>query len=178
MQMNRKLPGQMDAEINEMYLSHGTKPESMLAILSSGLNERFSGGLFGNGTYFAEDVAKNDQYCTVDARKGQFAELHTELYNKTGARHEGDVFYVFICRVVLGCRVRTQDGSTDLDKSGRSIWSSQNRELSIIDGSSPPVIHHSLLAEIGGRISRFREFIVFHGDRIYPEYLIAYKRAS
>ena len=41
---------------------------------------------------------------------------------------------------------------------------------------SPAVNHHSLLAETGGRIQRFREFIVFHGDRVYPEYLVAYHR--
>ena len=28
----------------------------------------------------------------------------------------------------------------------------------------------------GGRIHRFREFIIFHGDRIYPEYVVAYRR--
>ena len=29
---------------------------------------------------------------------------------------------------------------------------------------------------IGGRIARYREFIIFHGDRIYPEYVVAYCR--
>merc|ERR1712061_410848 len=110
------------------------KPESILAILSGGLNERFSGGLFGNGTYFAEDIAKNDQYCTVDKRYGH----HKELFAKTGSEHTGDLLYVFVCRVILGHRVRTNDGTTNLDHSGQSIWSSQNRELAIIPRSSPP----------------------------------------
>ena len=43
-------------------LNHGQAPRErgaelksgILAILSGGLNERFSGGLFGNGTYLAE----------------------------------------------------------------------------------------------------------------------------
>lgn len=38
------------------YLTHGTSPESLLSILQGGLNERFSGGLFGQGTYLAEEL--------------------------------------------------------------------------------------------------------------------------
>lgn len=175
--MTDNLPADLDGGINEMYLSHGSKPESVLAILSGGLNERFSGGLFGNGTYLAEDVAKNDQYCTVDERHGAHPELHNLLFDDLGVTYTPNLLYVFFCRVVLGCRIRTKDGKTDLDDSGRrSLWSSQLRELNFIKGSSPPVIHHSLLAETGGKIARFREFIVFHGDRIYPEYLVAYRR--
>lgn len=176
--MMDKLPADLDGEINELYLSHGSKPESVLAILSGGLNERFSGGLFGNGTYLAEDVAKNDQYCTYDESHGAHPELHKLLFDDPGVPYVPDLLYVFFCRVVLGCRIRTKDGNTDLDDSGRrSIWSSHQRELNVVKASSPPVIHHSLLAETGGKIVRFREFIVFHGDRIYPEYLVAYQRS-
>ena len=31
-------------------------------------------------------------------------------------------------------------------------------------------------AEMGGAIGRYREFIVFHSEYIYPEYVIAYQR--
>ena len=175
--MAQALPAELDAGINEVFLTHGSKPESVLEILGGGLNERFSGGLFGAGTYFAEDITKNDQYCTYDEAHGAHPELHKLLYDDTGLVHPGRVLYVFVCRVILGHRIRTKDGQTDLDSPGRSIWSSQSRELAVIEGSNPPVIHHSLLAELGQKIVRFREFVVFHGDRIYPEYLIAYTRA-
>merc|ERR1712176_857333 len=145
--MNRRLPGQPDLEINEVYLSHGSKPETVPAILAGGLNERFSGGLFGHGTYFAEDIAKNDQYCTQDVHYGAYPDLHKELFDKTNTKHAGNLFYVFVCRVVLGKCITTKNGKTTTDNSG--IWSSQNRELAIIPGSSPPVIYHSLLAEKG-----------------------------
>ena len=36
------------------------------------------------------------------------------------------------------------------------------------NGHSPP--------QRGGFIKRYREFIVFHGEYIYPEYVIAYQR--
>ena len=69
----------------------------------------------------------------------------------------------------------------------------------------PPVAHHSLLVETcpdgpvgsmrggvlvagpnanvcagcaGGRVHRYREIVVFHGDLIYPEYLLAYQRTE
>ena len=47
-------------------LLHGTKAHRVPVICANGLNERFSGGLFGHGTYLAEDVEKIDQYVAVD----------------------------------------------------------------------------------------------------------------
>ena len=49
-------------------LLHGTKPDIVPVICANGLNERFSGGLFGNGTYLGEDVEKIDQYVRFGAR--------------------------------------------------------------------------------------------------------------
>mmetsp|Transcript_66098 Transcript_66098/g.158113 ORF Transcript_66098/g.158113 Transcript_66098/m.158113 type:complete len:555 (+) Transcript_66098:63-1727(+) len=174
--MSTHLPAQLNSDINEVYLSHGSKPDILLSILSGGLNERFSGGLFGQGTYFAEDVAKNDQYCTADLKYGDHPELHKVLFDDLKLSHPGEpIFYVFICRVLLGHSIRTLDGNTSMD-GGRRIWSSPQRELAAIPGSQPPLLHHSLIAETGGKLKRFREFIVFHGERIYPEYLVAYQR--
>jgi len=194
-EMMRRLPAKLEAGINEVYLSHGSKPQAVLSILNEGLNERFSSGLFGDGTYLAEDVAKNDQYCTYDVCQGASSEsfqgpwkprcacvdgasleLHRIVFDGTGTTHPGQLLYVFFCRVILGCPIRTQDGHTNMDSPHDSIWASEERELAPIVGSSPPVTHHSLIAETGGRISRFREFVVYHGDRIYPEYLVAYQR--
>lgn len=176
-ELAKQLPAQLNRDINEVYLSHGTKPETILAVMNEGLNERFSGGLFGHGTYLAEDVAKNDQYVTYDETHGKHKELHCMLFDKTGINHPGHILYVFFCRAVLGYCLRTKDGKTGMDAgSRRSIWSSDSKELAAIQGSSPPALHHSLLAETGQKIARYREFIVFHGRRLYPEYLVAYQR--
>ena len=60
---------------------------------------------------------------------------------------------------------------------GASVFAaSDSRELAAVPRASPPVHFHSLVAETGGRIARFREFIVFHGSYIYPEYLLAFQR--
>ena len=40
-------PLALEPAVNEKLLLHGTKPPLIPVILSNGLNERFSGGLFG-----------------------------------------------------------------------------------------------------------------------------------
>ncbi|CAJ1365238.1 unnamed protein product [Effrenium voratum] len=163
---------QITAEVNEVFLLHGTKPETVKHILNDGLNERFSGGLFGSGSYLAEDPEKSDQYATVD-RDGKM--LPTDL--STECRSIGDVFYIFVCRTLLGWFVQTKDGETHL-QSGLSIWSTRDkRELSYIPGVEPQMTFQSLQVEIGGRVHRNREYILTHSERIYPEYLIAYSRS-
>ena len=178
-------------------------------------------------TDFAEDAGKNDQYVTLDQQHDSHNELHKRLY--AHAEHEGKVGYILVCRVLLGHSIRTQEtgrGAKSMD-SGLPIFPIGFRELRTVDGVSPPVFHHSLVAEVrrvcfgsltgteifrlhmppivgircypptttfsfimkpplqgtprlpwqlGPMINRYREFIVFHGEYIYPEYVIAYQR--
>ena len=65
--------------------------------------------------------------------------------------------------------MRSMDGGFDIFPVGK-------RELAPVPGVSPPVFHHSLVAELGGDLRRYREFVVFHSDIVYPEYIIAYQR--
>ena len=56
-----------DAEVHETVLMHGTKAEILPSICALGFNEKYSGAnvgksKFGEGSYFAEDVGKSDQY--------------------------------------------------------------------------------------------------------------------
>ena len=48
--------------------------------------------------------------------------------------------------------------------------------LAAVPGVTPAIFYHSLIAETGRDIQRYREFIVFHGDRVLPMFLIAYQR--
>ena len=44
--------------------------------------------------------------------------------------------------------------------------------------ASPTFSYHTLVVNLGAAVLRFREFISFSGNRIYPEYLIAYRRVG
>jgi hypothetical protein len=175
------LPGDLRVDVNEAFLMHGTNAVVLINILSAGMNERFAGtaagAAYGEGSYLAEDAGKNDQYTKVDPQYDGSSELHKRLYAH-GARHQGKVFYILVCRVALGHQVRTQQngqGAKSTD-NGRPVFPISFRELSTVHGISPPVHHHSLLADVMDSGARYREYIVFHSEYIYPEYLLAYQR--
>lgn len=180
----------IDSGLNEKLLLHGTKPETVHQLLSRGLSEKYSGGIFGMGLYFADTTTKNDQYTTEDAAYNSKNELHAELYSGPGD-HPGKVHYVLVCRVVMGCIVRTQrrlpkGDLEDMDRgNGESVWApgAARRELKKVPGNYPGarMNYHSLVAETlpraqGGCVERHREFIQFNKERVYPAYLLAYRR--
>jgi len=193
--MAARLPGGLSAEANEEMLLHGTTPSQILSILSTGLNEHFSGShagtAFGDGVYFAEDAGKVDHYVTMDhehsgsaaARGNQ--ELHQRLYTDA-VSHPGRVFYLLVCRVAVGYVVRTKthhDPRMRSPDTGEPIFPvlrsrHMTRELAPVSGVQPPVAHNTLIAEDHSRGGpyRYREYIVFQNANIYPEYLIAYQR--
>jgi hypothetical protein len=171
----------MEAGANEAILLHGTNPDRLLALLSKGLNERYAGTnagtAFGDGIYCAEDPGKTDQYVGADSVYDPSSELHKRLYGRT-VRHPSDVFYVLVVRAALGFPVRTQhmgQSATSMDHGAR-IFPISFRELSDVPGVLPPICHHSLIAELGIHIERYREFVLFHSEYVHIDYLIAYHR--
>jgi len=175
------LPGQPRADVNEAFLMHGTNAGVLFNILATGMNERFAGTAagadYGEGTYLAEDAGKTDRYTEVDPQYDGSSELHKRLYAHN-VPHPGKVFYILVCRVALGHHVRTQQKGKDATSTdtGRRVFPISFRELDTVAGISPPVHHHSLLADVMDVGQKYREFIVFHSEYIYPEYLVAYQR--
>ena len=175
------LPGDLRVDVNEAFLMHGTNAGVLFNILSQGMNERFAGtaagAAYGEGSYLAEDAGKNDQYTKVDPQYDGSSELHKRLYAHGARHHPGKVFYILVCRVALGHHVRTKQAGRDATSTdtGRRVFPISFRELDTVAGVSPPVLHHSLLADVSPPY-RYREFIVFHSEYIYPEYLLAYQR--
>ena len=141
--------------------------------------------MFGEGNYFADDGSKADQYTkNADTRvhtgSSPLAAIHKLLY-PDGVLPASGVNYIFLCRVGLGCTIRTKDGHTCMDPGvatgNRLFATNKRRQLGeIVNCTEPKVPYHSLLVELGGKIARFREVVVFDGARIYPEYLLAYSR--
>jgi hypothetical protein len=166
---------QLMGDVNEVLLGHATDPENLVNILSEGCSEKFCGGLFGKCVYFAETPCKNDQYAKKDTHSSR--ELHELLYPRRQDKSLADVYFIIICRVVMGHFVRTQDGLSNMDSPvGKSVWRVEDTELTEIDGTTPGIRYHGMVAETGIRIKRHREFLQYHSNRIYPTYLVAYKR--
>ncbi|CAE8669573.1 unnamed protein product [Polarella glacialis] len=166
----------LDHGSNQVLLLHGTKPEHLYDILFEGLDPKVSHkGLFGRGTYLAEDAAKVDQYLTMDAEwrgskpEHELHQLHKQLYER-GVKHGNQVFYALVCRVALGKVLKTKDGKTRNGSSKRVFKDSSKRVSKLAGGAT------SLLAELGCKIRRFREFVVFEPAAICIEYLVALKR--
>jgi hypothetical protein len=176
---------------NEVILLHGTNPDRLLDLLSTGLNEHFASiGAFGDGVYLAEDAGKTDQYVGPDSAYDPSSELHKWLYSET-VRHPEDVFYVLVVRAALGFPVRTQRTLDNSKKAkthdlragrvksmddGAPIFPINCRELSAVPGVTPPIFHHSLIAELGKDLMRYREFVLFNDNYVHIDYVIAYHR--
>ena len=136
----------------------------------------------------AADAGKNDQYTydkngRNDQAYNDHPELHSRLYSDSHRHPDrrkdgifGNVYYVLVCRAALGSFAVSRDGRTTVE--GEPLFPFTDRELRPITGVSPPVHHHALVGETATGHERYREFIVFHGDSLYPEYLLAYHRAA
>mmetsp|Transcript_3889 Transcript_3889/g.7991 ORF Transcript_3889/g.7991 Transcript_3889/m.7991 type:complete len:256 (+) Transcript_3889:28-795(+) len=169
----------LDPRVNEALLFHGTSPQLVLSILETGFNERFAGNsagtAFGCGVYLADDAGKSDQYVSCDRKLDPSSEVHQAFYrgkqtpNGEKVEHPENVFYLFLCRAVLGFVV-------PYTSSPSVFQSAERKELIPIPGTSPRVHHHSLVVHPGSTVQRYREIVITHGERVYPEYLIAFKR--
>ena len=105
--------------------------------------------------------------------------MHDLLY-EAADDHPGEVCYLLICRVLLGYNLRTQQPCShgpqgrgaamdgDATDDGTVFETRRHKELKALSGSEPPLQHNSLLVELGGRIHRYREFVIYHGDQVYP----------
>jgi hypothetical protein len=59
---------------------------------------------------------------------------------------------------------------------GERIFPINCRELSAVPGVTPPIFHHSLIAELGRDLMRYREFVLFNDNYVHIDYVIAYHR--
>ena len=148
----------------------------------------------GDGSYFAQDIEKADQYTrTGDSVHGE-ADAHRDLYPGGASEHPGDdyggVCYVLVTRVALGYTLRTKGRFFDPEtrqftkqcvamdpgatESGLTFIPSCRDLVNLPQpfGASG-VKYHSLLAEVtknggSGTIQRFREFVTFNAAYTYP----------
>ena len=73
---------------------------------------------------------------------------------------------MFVCRVAAGAKPDvTLDGATHA-RTGAPLWTSSEKR-GLVSGA------HLLVAETGGAVTRFREFVVFDEDAIRVDFLLA-----
>jgi hypothetical protein len=70
----------LELDINEKFLLHSPNMQALHSILEHGFNEHYAGSnagtAYGEGSYFAEDIGKTDQYAQIDQGFNAFPELH------------------------------------------------------------------------------------------------------
>lgn len=174
------LPDDLAQDVNEVRLLAGARPEDTALLCREGLNPNATGGTFGRGVHLFEDAGRCDQnaFCDSTAKNKELKTQHSKLFTKS-YQHPGNVYYVFVCRVVMGYFVRTRTAgkdATDIDGEGPVYASGDFRELAGIPGTQPPSPYQSLVVELGEQLRRYREFVQFDCHLVYPEYLMAYQR--
>jgi len=175
--MNALGKDQLDESAGEVFLLHGTDPTRLYSILFEGLDPTVAAnGNFGRGVYFAEHAAKVDQYGRIDKRhekEGPLSSLHEKIYAATNHRHPTNVRYCLISRVVLGRHiVTTKDGKTRLCDKGKLFTETRSAlsPLANANDDGTTITPSALVAEPGGRVKTFREYVVFQPERIFVEY--------
>lgn len=136
----------LNGDINEVYLWHGTSPKGALNITDTDFDLKLSGSAYGS--LFGAGV-----YFAESCMK---ADEYT-ISDKRGWRP------FILCRVVLG-RIHYCD-AYDPTKSSKTL------EQSCTVGG-----YDSVLGDREKVRMTFREFVVFDGHQIYPEYIVWYQR--
>ena len=103
-----------------------------------------------------------------------------------GCSHSGeDTFYCFVVRAACGACLITEGLDEERLKdvnTGQDVFlTPERRELCRVPGEVPAMCYHTMVVNLARRktptaVIRFREIIAFDSDRVYPEYLLAYRR--
>ncbi len=147
---------------NEALLAHGTNLAALNKIIHEGFDQRVSEpGLFGYGTYFAENPSKSDEY----------------------ASPTNDVHVMIFARVLLGVPF-VHEGAA----RGTEVLVLPGKERHIRSILRAPYLEnrqraadslHHIASRVSGKPSwpwKCSEYIAYHGMQAYPEFVVEYKR--
>ena len=150
---------QTEGNLNEVYLLHGTSPESAAIIRTDGFDERVSavkGGLFGSGIYFTNTICKS------------------HLYSKgSSAPQQPQRRACIIARVLLGEALVTTHAMHDLRRPPTK------GVVCALSPSDPNARSHNMkdatmYDSVIGNGKEHKEFVVYERQMVYPEYVIWY----
>ena len=164
-------PIRCDLDDDERYFFHGTTADNVESILRDGFDVELAsdrGGRYGDGIYFSDASCKSHQY----AQPGDVC--------------GGLVYCMLYCRVALGDTMRF---NATKQAAARNYLIGMKRP-----GPGDPVFEEKVLASGGRAKARsawhsvavmggsdaqvHREYVVFDGARVYPEYVVYYRLDS
>jgi hypothetical protein len=143
--------GQLDPQVNEFLLFHGTRPSAANEIFSRDFKLKLAGTsrgtLYGKGIYFAERSTKSDEYAVTQAGICQ------------------GLYVMLLCRVVCGRVLYCDEVRPDAAALQKQC-------------TGPGAKYHSVLGDREKAVGTYREFVVYDNDQAYPEYAIVYRRVQ
>ncbi|CAC5369050.1 PARP10_14_15 [Mytilus coruscus] len=145
--VNRTIAHQLNQDLNEVYLFHGTKKERVDVLLQNGLDPRLAALNFptlwlGSGVYAAEEASLSAKYTPPDGQ---------------------GVCTMFVMRVCLGDVFTTQNQMQHLKRPPCKALC-----------QTTCIQHNEFFDSVVGEFQQ-REFVVYDGAKCYPEYVIEYK---
>ncbi|CAD7923627.1 unnamed protein product [Amoebophrya sp. A120] len=147
---------ELERDLNEMYLFHGTGAEGLKHILQNGFDfrEAKAGGLYGQGTYFASNVCKSMQYTG----------------NGNCRRPPERRSYIIVARVLIGDAHYTEKTCCERKlPPKRTNIASQEPFDSIIANPGP-----KNNGSFSAHQQAHQEFVIFDKAHAYPEFVIEY----
>eukprot|EP00929_Paragymnodinium_shiwhaense_P043668 TRINITY_DN22439_c0_g1_i3.p1 TRINITY_DN22439_c0_g1~~TRINITY_DN22439_c0_g1_i3.p1 ORF type:complete len:739 (+),score=114.79 TRINITY_DN22439_c0_g1_i3:2117-4333(+) len=133
------------------------KDSAVQAILKQGFDLRLANdGMLGRGLYFAERPCKSDRY----ALRYSADPASTSI---------GETAHIFLCRVALGRAYRTAD-------SNKMRGLTRPPCVQGHDDKTERCEHDRQDSVVFDKEGKYREFVVYNGDQIYPEFLVEYQR--
>lgn len=133
-------------EVNEVFLFHGTSPVGADGISKNGFDLQFVGT--GAGTMFGPGFYLAERSSKSD-----------EYAREDGGINKGKRSLI-LCRAALGEILHASQG-------GGQFFEGWQKLLQIND---------SLLGDREAVVGTYREFVVYHPNQVYPEYIIHYER--
>ncbi|KAH9492681.1 hypothetical protein Btru_024551 [Bulinus truncatus] len=148
-------------EVNEHYLFHGAKADTIDAIIHKGIDPKLASdeAMLGRGVYAAEKSTKSDQYTDSTDRR---------LRN-------GSNLKLILARVLLGNVYLCDRSSKFVTGKGAKKLSRPPCTKCLNDHCKCTALQFDSVMGDGGWL--YREFIVYDASHCYPEYVITYQRS-
>eukprot|EP00929_Paragymnodinium_shiwhaense_P041667 TRINITY_DN21628_c0_g1_i1.p1 TRINITY_DN21628_c0_g1~~TRINITY_DN21628_c0_g1_i1.p1 ORF type:complete len:514 (-),score=83.84 TRINITY_DN21628_c0_g1_i1:108-1595(-) len=134
---------------NEIFLWHGTSPHGAAGIAADGFSTKFSGS--NVGTMYGSGL----YFAECSSKSDEYARDDKDGIYK-------GLFSMLLCRATLGELLHMTAGG---DKTHGMIRSAIESDE-----------YDSVLGDRKASVGTYREFVVYSGDQVYPEYLILYQR--